>query len=89
MPLHEFVVASVPGGSKRAYLESMFKSLRDSGTLKDLWVLVTRSAFGDVSAKEFVASYLDYYHDPLFTSIVKNALSSYFKAGAGTLLLRL
>ena len=89
MPLHQFVVASVPGASERDYLESIFKCLRDSGTRKDSWVLVTRRTVGDVSAKDFVAAYLDHYHDPLFTSSVKNALSSYFKAGAGTLLLRL
>ena len=89
MPLHQFVVASVPGASERDYLESIFKCLRDSGTRKDSWVLVTRRTVGDVSAKDFVAAYLDHYHDPLFTSKVTNALSPYFKAGVVTLLLRL
>ena len=89
MPLHKFVVASMPGASERDYLESIFKSLRDSGTRKDSWVRTIRSAVSDVSAKDFVAAYLDYYHDPLFTFKVMNALSSYFKAGMVALLLRL
>ena len=87
LPLHQFVVESVP--DERYYLDRKFGRLTKSADENDEWVLVTRRAVGDVSAKDFVAAYLDHYHDPLFTSSVKNALSSYFKAGAGTLLLRL
>ena len=67
MPLHEFVVASMPGASERDFLDRKFDRLTKSAHENDDWVLLRH-----LTVREF-----------------KNALSSYFKAGAGTLLLRL
>ena len=87
MPLHQFVVASMPGA--RYFLDRKFGRLTTSADENDDWVLLKHLTVREFTANDFVAAYLDHYHDPLFTSSVKNALSPYFKAGVVTLLLRL
>ena len=79
LPLHEFVVASLP--LMDADLKAIFDAIVARGDHDD-WVHHKRSRVGLFTADAYTAAYLDGLNYPLAAAAVKVAASSSFKTGA-------